>query len=196
MDLPSISVRARNAFEAFRFLQDHYNTILNKVLTRYRLQLTPFGAKHERALLAFLDPRRQPTAVHLDSSPWYVALGQELEAVPAGREYALKVPQYAYRIQRTPSVYDEAEVRFEYVSQEVDPKARWCRHHVQFHRDYHDVREGFSPQKCHIPTGGVTIEDVIRFLVTDLGVPPLIETWDEELRKRALEDSNLRPTDS
>jgi len=29
----------------------------------------------------------------------------------------------------------------------------------------------------------VTIENVIRFLIADLGVPPLIETWDEELRK-------------
>lgn len=45
------------------------------------------------------------------------------------------------------------------------------------------MREGFSPQKFHIPTGGVTIEDVIRFLIADLKVPALIETWDEELRK-------------
>jgi len=29
----------------------------------------------------------------------------------------------------------------------------------------------------------VSVEEVIRFLITDLGVPPLIETWDEELRR-------------
>jgi len=74
-------------------------------------------------------------------------------------------------------------VRFEYVSQDLDPSARWCRHHVQFHRDYHSVRGGFSPSKFHIPTGWVTIEEVIRFLITDLGVPPLIDKWDEELRE-------------
>jgi len=29
----------------------------------------------------------------------------------------------------------------------------------------------------------VTIENVVRFLITDLGVPPLIEQWEEELEK-------------
>jgi len=45
------------------------------------------------------------------------------------------------------------------------------------------VHEDFSPTKLHIPTGWVTIENVIRFLITDLGIPPLIETWEEELRE-------------
>jgi hypothetical protein len=29
----------------------------------------------------------------------------------------------------------------------------------------------------------VAIEDVIRFLIADLGVPPLTETWEEDLKK-------------
>jgi hypothetical protein len=74
-------------------------------------------------------------------------------------------------------------VRFEYVSRHTDPAFRYPRHHVQFHRDYDGVRGDFSPHKFHIPTGWVTIEEVIRFLITDLGVPPLIENWDEELRR-------------
>lgn len=180
-----MSLSARSPREAFHVFQNHANNILNKVLTRYRLEFFVRTAAQDRAILAFFDRRRVMCAVSLHPSPWYLHLGLELKAVPEEKGYDLQMLKYAYRIQRTPSLQDEAEVRFEYVSQEVDPEARWCRHHVQFHGDYHDVREGFSPQKFHIPTGGVTIEDVIRFLVTDLGVPALIETWDEELRKSA-----------
>lgn len=65
----------------------------------------------------------------------------------------------------------------------IDPSARYCQYHVQFHRDYHEVHGDFSPSKLHVPTGWVTIENVSRFLITDLEISPLIETWDEELRK-------------
>ena len=173
----------RTSREAFHALQSYANGILNKVLTRHRLEFFVRAAAQDQATLAFFDRRRVAVAVSLPPSPWYLHLGLELKAVPEEQGYGLQMLKYAYRIQRTPSLQDEAEVRFEYVSRELDPSARWCRHHVQFHRDYHGVREGFSPQKFHIPTGWVTIENVVRFLIADLGVPPLIETWEEELKR-------------
>jgi hypothetical protein len=178
-----VPLRASTPHEAFRHFQNYINKLLNTVLTQYRLQFIAFGARQEQALLSFRDRRRPPTAVPLRSSPWYLSLMQELQAVAEGKEYTLRTIQYAYRIQRTPSIQDEAEVRFEYVSRSVDPSALWCRHHVQFHRDYQDVRGGFSPNKLHIPTGWVTIESVIRFLIADLGIPPIIKGWEKELRK-------------
>jgi four helix bundle protein len=39
---------------------------------------------------------------------------------------------------------DEAEVRFGSVFPAIDPDFLYNRHHVQFHQDYHEVREGFS----------------------------------------------------
>lgn len=174
---------ARTPRDAFCALQGHVNGILNKVLTRYRLEFFVRTAARDQATLAFFDRRRVAVAVSLPPSLWYLYLGLELKAVPEEKGYGLQALKYAYRIQRTPSLEEEAEVRFEYVSPEMDPSASWCRHHVQFHRDYQDVRDGFSPNKLHIPTSWVTIEDVIRFLISDLGVPPLIETWDEELKK-------------
>ena len=68
-------------------------------------------------------------------------------------------------------------MRFEYVSEDADPTFDHCRHHVQFHRDYHRTRSDFSPAKLHIPTGMITIEEVIRFLILDLGVTPLTKNW-------------------
>lgn len=169
--------------EAVRNVKNQLNAVLNKVLTEYRLQLLITGPRRTKAVLAFLDRHRQPIGVPLRGSSWYLSLKQEFQAVPEEQGYHLHILQYAYRIQQTPSVEDEAEVRFEYISPLAQPGFPYSRHHVQFHRDYHAVRAGFSLQKLHIPTGGVTIEQVIRFLVADLGVPPLIENWDEKLRK-------------
>lgn len=174
---------ARTPRDAFRALQGHVNGILNKVLTRYRLEFFVRTAARDQATLAFFDRRRVAVAVSLPPSLWYLHLGLELKAVPEEKGYGLQALKYAYRIQRTPSLEEEAEVRFEYVSPEMDPSASWCRHHVQFHRDSRSASPDFSLSKLHIPTGGVTVEDVIRFLIADLGIPPRIEQWEEELRR-------------
>ncbi len=175
---------ARTPREALRVFQDYLNNVLNKVLTRYRLEfLVSIPTRGELASLSFLDRRRVAIAVPLSASPWHLYLGQDLKIIPEGKSVSLRVVKYEYRIQRTPLLQDEAEVRFEYVSSEIEPLARWCRHHVQFHRAFQSVRSEFAPNRLHIPTGGVSIEDVIRFLIVDLGVPPLIDTWDDELRR-------------
>ncbi len=44
----------------------------------------------------------------------------------------------------------------------------------------HPLAKGFS--KLHIPTARLSIEEVIRFLITDLNVIPLREDWDAVLR--------------
>jgi len=178
-----VPLTARTPREAFRTFQDHLNQTLDKVLTRYRLRFIVRTTKQEQASLGFFNNRGVAVAVPLPPSPWYLYLGQELQAVPEGREYILRTLKYEYRVQRSPSIQEEAEARFEYVSRDMEPSARYSRHHVQFHRDYHAAREDFSPSKFHIPTGWVTIENVIRFLIADLDVPPLVETWEEELRR-------------
>jgi hypothetical protein len=175
--------RAATPHELFHRVQDHGNRVLNKVLTQFRLEVLFVGVNRQQAVLAFLDRRRQPTAIPLRSSPWYLSLRQDLQAVPEESGYMLRILQYAYRIQRTPSVREEAEVRFEYVSPDIDPDFPYSRHHVQFHRDARSASPEFSLAKFHIPTSGVTIEQVIRFLIADLGVPPLIEHWKDELRE-------------
>jgi hypothetical protein len=168
--------------EAFRSIKNQFNAVLNKILTEYRLQLLITGPRRAKAVLAFLDRHRQPIGVPLHGSSWYLSLKQEFQAIPEGQGYQIHVLQYAYRIQKTPSVEEEAEVRFEYVSPIAEPNFSYSRHHVQFHRDSRSASSDFSLSKFHIPTGGVTIEHVIRFLIADLGVPSLTDRWEEELR--------------
>jgi hypothetical protein len=149
---------ARTPREVFRLWQGYNNQALNKVLTHYRLRFPVRHAKQERAVLSFFDGEGKYSAIPLESSPWYLFHSQRLQAVTQGKDCVLQILAYEYRIQRTSSRDDEAEVRFEYISPAIDPDFPYSRHHIQFHRDYQDVRHGFSPNKLHIPTGGVTIE--------------------------------------
>ncbi|MGE0824888.1 MAG: hypothetical protein AB7G75_16785 [Candidatus Binatia bacterium] len=179
-----MALNARTPREAFQTLQDHLNRTLNKVLTRTRLRFSVRHATQDKTSLAFFDRQLRAGAVQLHPSlPWYLSLRQDIQAIPDGRGYTLRTLQYAYRIQRTPSVRDEAEIRFEYVSPEIDPNFPYSCHHVQFHRNSRSASSAFSLSKFHIPTGGVTIEQVIRSLIADLGVPPLTERWQEELQE-------------
>jgi hypothetical protein len=180
-----VTLTARTPRDVLRAFQDHLNVILNKTLTRYRLEFFPRLAKGNRAPLAFFNRRGVATAIPLAPTHWHLSVIYQLRAIPVGGEYGLGILAYEHRIHRNSSIDDEAEVRFEYVSPDIDPGFPYGRHHVQFHQDYHGVREGFSPQKLHIPTGGITIEHVIRFLIADLGVPPLTDRWQEELWESA-----------
>jgi hypothetical protein len=178
-----VPLTAKSPRQAFSIFQDHLNGVLNKVLTQSRLQLALIHG--DKAFLAFFKNIRaaEGVAVPLPGSRWHLYLGQVLQAVGDKKHYQLRTAKYAYRIQRTPDIQDEAAVRFEYVSRADTPDFHYCRHHVQFHRDSISGDKDFSLCDFHIPTGWVTVENVIRFLIADLRVRPLTKNWGEELRK-------------
>ena len=60
---------ARTPREAFHTFQDYFNSVLNKVLTRYRLRFVVSGPKQDQASLAFFNPRGISVAVPLPPSP-------------------------------------------------------------------------------------------------------------------------------
>lgn len=86
--------------------------------------------------------------------------------------------EYKYMI--TPEGAEEALWRWEYVK-DWPEGAEWCRHHLQG-----DIRLDISGQELelddvHLPTGYVTIEEIIRFCIVDLGVKPLTKDWHQVL---------------
>jgi hypothetical protein len=156
--------------------------VLNRVITKHRLTfITRAGGQ---AYLSYFRKDEQ-VAVRLAPSPWHLFIGQLLRAValPRSEGYVLKTQRYEYRIQLKESIAEEAVVRFEYVSDEAEPTFQYCRNHIQFHKDYHDLRRDFSPAKLHIPSGWVTIENVVRFLLTELAAKPLRRDWREVLAR-------------
>jgi hypothetical protein len=68
--------------------------------------------------------------------------------------------------------------------------AQWSRRHLQG-----PIRIDFGPRTMslnalHLPTGHVTLEDVIRFCIHDLGVPALSEDWNEILVQSSRESED------
>jgi hypothetical protein len=78
---------------------------------------------------------------------------------------------------------DEDCLRWEYVSRETRDTGH-CRHHLHLQGEYTlGTRRTIPLAQVHIPTGWVTLEEIIRFLITDLGVKPKEQDWENSLRE-------------
>lgn len=99
-------------------------------------------------------------------------MGQALTTVRDGRgePWRLRTKEYWYRIQTTPELTAKAVMRWEYVSDA--PRNGWCRHHVQFPAAIPMPVGTWDFDKLHLPSGWVSFEEVLRFLIVDLDVKP------------------------
>lgn len=99
------------------------------------------------------------------------------------KSFKLTTIKYWYRLQADSGPQSKALIRWEYDRREgPDKDKKHPRHHVQLAAttSSHDL----DLNKLHVPTGWVTIEEVLRFLINDLGVkPPCGEAWDRELQE-------------
>jgi hypothetical protein len=109
----------------------------------------------------------------------HVYLAQALRAVgERNGQCRLETGKYWYRLQRTSDTSDEALFRWEY-DRSHDPKtSKPPRHHAHAPARIEAGGISLDLNKLHIPTGWVTIEEVIRFLITELGHrPPCGNGW-------------------
>lgn len=99
------------------------------------------------------------------------------------RSWKLRTVEYRYRVQGTPDLNDEDCFRWEYVAREIRD-SQHCRHHLHLQGDYTLGPWRTVPlARVHLPTGWVTVEEIIRFLITELGVPPKEPRWEDLLRE-------------
>lgn len=110
-------------------------------------------------------------------------IGQVCESVlTAPGRHRLVTVKYTYTL--TPEGMDEPLWRWEYVRDQA-PDDRWCRHHLQGEVPLTIGRASVSLNDLHLPTGYVTVEEILRFCITDLRVRPLSGDW-----HRLLEESH------
>jgi hypothetical protein len=180
--LPGLVGRTpREVFEEFR---TKISELLNKTVTDAPLAITSLARDETRAQLVF---RRNniPIAAPLIEKGLFLYIGQELKVEQQDKSWKLKTLQYRYRIQPTDDLKDTQALRWEYVAREVRDN-EYCRHHFQAPIEF-ELREGMSPlslKDAHLPTGWVTIEEIIRFLIVELRVKPKDEDgWDKLLRE-------------
>ena len=123
-----------------------------------------------------------PRAIPLKPAPWHLALSQKIAVVrDRRRNWSLRTLQYSYRIQGGPDLRSGWYFRFEYKSREVLSALHPRSHlHLPVSLDCGTRRMDLS--RVHIPTGPVTLEEIIRFLIQELGVKAKAKDWDSALR--------------
>ena len=171
----------REPQEAFERFRDHLGRLLNRTVTDARLSLIHVR-NDDKAQITFRNgstPIAAPVANDL-----FLYVGQNLRvARQQDKTWKLRTTGYRYRIQGSPGLEDEDCLRWEYVSRETRD-AQHCRHHLHLQGEYElGPRRTIPLADVHIPTGWVMLEEIIRFLITDLGVRPKEEDWENPLRE-------------
>ena len=169
-----------NPNDVFNTFTQHINSLLHRTILD--VPLVQIIAKDR----AFLEFRHHGEAISVSlGDGFYLYLNQTLKAKKEGDVHCLQTLAYSYRVGQGPSRQDWL-IRWEYNSRETQEGARGLhpRHHCH-------LRAGlpcFGNQelllaKMHIASGWVTIEEVIRFLIHELGVTPKTDNWDQILRE-------------
>jgi hypothetical protein len=128
----------------------------------------------------------QPIAVPIETREHgrlFFSASQVLEAFqPEGKraEYQLRTLAYEYRLQATDDANAGALIRWEY--QKV-PEAgnEHPRHHMHTHSSMEIAGKVVDLTHWHVATNYTLLEDVLRFLIADLGVRPRRVDWSQVL---------------
>jgi hypothetical protein len=182
--LPITGSTPKKCFEEFRA---HLDRLL-KSTVRKDCPVLVEATTGNRAQLGFRQGK-SPIAIPVRTrhGRLFFAVTQLVEAKRRESEgdYKLTTLTYWYRLQTTGDYNAQALIRWEYDrTLRTGPKP--CRHHVQQQTTI-AVSHGevLDMNKLHLPTGWVVLEEVIRFLIHDLGVrPPCGNDW-----HKAIEDS-------
>lgn len=170
-------ITGRKLSECFQRFETHLGELVAAtVTTKYHLARV---SRRGKTLMAISFRQNGPVAIPIETryGRLFFYLGQLLEAVQEeDGKYRLRTVEYWYGIQESADMKAESLMRWEYVSDA--PKDGFCRHHVQVPAKLTAPDGRLDLNKIHLPTGWVTIEEVIRFLIVDLGVkPPCGDEW-------------------
>lgn len=170
----------RNPDEVFGKFTNHLGRLLNRTITDAPLSYLVVNEKDNRAYISF---RRHATqiAAPLLSHGLYLFLGQVITVVQEGPEWRLKTLQYRYWVQGDDDDNSDSwYFRFEYTSPTLKPMTN-PRHHLHVPCTLRCGGANMELKQLHIPTGWVTVEEIIRFLVHEIGVRCKARTWDRIL---------------
>lgn len=176
--MPIVGRSPRECAKRFR---DHIAELLSKTIAP-RIPLMLYGVERTEGaqfLVWFLQGDK-PTTIPIKTrfGPLFFSLTQRVEAQKDGAHYRLRTLAYWYRLQAASGLQDEALLRWEYAR--VDPRLPGPpRNHL--HAPVEIALDGgtLDLNKIHTPTGWVTIEELVRFLIAELRVKPVSSKWAE-----------------
>lgn len=104
-------------------------------------------------------------------------LAQLVEAEKVAKRYELRTLSYWYRLQATAELQDEALLRWEYDRAQDPRQPGPPRHHLHAPTAIKWGSHSLDLNQIHTPSGWVTIEELLRFLIVELGVTPATPEW-------------------
>jgi hypothetical protein len=181
-----VPIFGRKPWAAFKQFEDHVQRLVGTLLpTQQPITLVGAESDEDTAYLGFAP--NPGSTVALDTVYGWIQFyfRQELRAEhEKGNGFRLTTKRYWYHLYKGDAI--DAFMRWEYVDRKLEPEARYPRHHLHVHDvvlPVGDTGAGIDLKKTHLPTGWVTLEEVLRFLINELGVaPPCGDRWDQELR--------------
>ena len=166
--------------EVFRAFQQHIAGLLNRTVTDAPLSLT-HKQNHSFAAVTFRDEQKVAIAAPLFGSSLFLFFSQDLIVEDLGNKtLKLRTVKYAYHLLEAPSPDSPCVVRWEYIS----PSRRKMTHprnHVHLPIILETSDGPLDLDTLHLPTGWVTIEEVIRFLIVEVGIKPKSDDWNADL---------------
>ena len=172
-----------NPAKIIREFRQHIASLLNTTVTDAPVSEVIMEESPIRwgARIALGGKTGDPRAIPLKPAPWHLAFSQTIAVVRDRRDHwSLRTLQYNYRIQGGPDLRSDWYFRFEYKSREV-LNALHPRHHLHIPISLDCGTKRVDLSRVHIPTGRVTLEEIIRFLIQELGVRAKVKDWDSAL---------------
>jgi hypothetical protein len=171
---------------------DQLNHLLARTICERHLVLIRLGT---RLTISFRGGTGYPEQATLNTRFGEIGLyiGLICDATKIKRRlFRLSVSSYKYSL--TPIGSSDPLCRWEYLKQWPKEHDRWCRHHLQGDIPVSIADRNVSLNDLHLPTGYVTIEDIIRFCIVDLSVDPLSDNW-HEILEASYRQFKQEPTD-
>lgn len=164
--------------------QQHIEKLLHSTITDAPVSLVELKKSESRweAWLSLGGKARDFKAVPLQPLPWHLAFLQKVAAIRDKKgNWRLRTLEYSYRLQEGPGLHSRWFFRFEYKSREI-LDALHPRNHLHIPLPLDCGTRTIDLERVHIPTGWLTIEELIRFLVNELEVKAKSKNWDTILR--------------
>lgn len=163
-----MAITGRSPREGFDVFTAHISGLVAATVTA-REPLLPVE-REDKMALSFRGHQQAAVPIETRFGRLHFYLGHSVQAMPADSGYRLWTTQYWYRIQHGPGWRDQAAIRWEYDRTTRRDHHAW--HHAQMEASVPLGSEALDLNRAHVPTGCVTIEEVIRFLIVDFGLQP------------------------
>jgi len=175
-----LPIEGSSIHECAEKFRQHLSSLLSTTITGHPLRIDYRArAKEKLAAITFVT-HDLPDAAPLKSSSYpglRLQLSQKcrVDKVDGKRRYQLRTVGYRYALLARGA--KEPFVRWEYAKTHPLSGQTWCRHHIQGPIDINIGPATVSLEDFHVPTGFVTIEEIVQFCLSELEVTPLSTDW-------------------